>query len=169
MKKTWLLIIVGFMIGILPGLYIADKATSLEQQNKEKALSNDALDITSSLNFKVDPKVISYIRIYRDKYEDLGKDPSMLFLDAYSPSGECKMKLFEGMALLNKFSSRVNDVILVVLEDGSIYLSAHEKVKNTYTKDEIIKGINDLNLSSFVQNFPKIPEPVQNNRDTWKR
>lgn len=170
MKKTWLLLFVGFLIGVLPGLYIANKATSLPQSREnEKTPYFNAIDVTSSLNFKGDPKMISYIKIYRDEYADLGKRPSMLFAEAYSPSGENRMKLFEDKALLNKFSSRFNDITLVVLEDGSIYLSAHDKVKNEYTKDEILKGINELNLSSFLESFPKTTENVQNNRDTWKR
>lgn len=170
MKKTWLLLLVGFMIGVLPSLYIINKATSLQQNREnEKTLSFNAIDVTTSLNFKVDPNVISYIRIYRDKYLAPSKDPAMLEVEAYNPSGESRVKLFEGMTLINKFSSRFNDITLVVLEDGSIYLSAHDKVKNEYTKDEIIKGINELNLSLFLESFPKTTENVQNNRDTWKR
>lgn len=171
MKKTWLLLFVGFMIGVLPGLYIAYKATSLPQnrESEKKVVYSNAIDVTSSLNFKVDPKMISHITISRDN--DFTPNMPLVNVIKVNAIGKKDLKTFQDSTFLDKFSFGLFSIHLGILDDGKIVLLAPDEVKNNYTQDEIIKGINDLNLSQFLLKpfqFEVEDEFVKKNRDTWK-
>jgi len=171
MKKTWFLIFVGVFIGLLPLFILVNKAESLPQskESENKVAYRNAIDVTSSLNFKVDPKIISHITISRDN--DLIPDMPLVKIIKVNAIGEKDLKTFEDATLLDKFSFGLITIHLGILDDGKIVLSAPDEVKNKYTQDEIIKGINDLNLSQFLSKpFPLRleDESVKKNRATWK-